>query len=28
MRPGGFFPRARHAMLAVLHGIFVAVRCN
>jgi hypothetical protein len=23
-----FFPRARHALLAVPHGIFVAVRCN
>jgi hypothetical protein len=27
-QPGGFFPRAGHALLAVLCGIFVAVRCN
>jgi hypothetical protein len=26
--PGGFFPRARHDLLAVLHGIFVAVSFN
>jgi hypothetical protein len=28
--PGPFFPgpEARHALLAVLAGIFVAVRCN
>jgi hypothetical protein len=25
---GGFFPRAEYALLAVLHGIFVAVSCN
>jgi hypothetical protein len=25
---GGFFPRSGHALLAVLHGIFTAVRCN
>jgi hypothetical protein len=27
-QPGGFFSRARHALLAVPHGIFAAVRCN
>jgi hypothetical protein len=25
---GAFFPRARYALLVVLHGIFAAVKCN
>jgi hypothetical protein len=25
---GGFFPRVEHALLAVLHGTFAAVRCK
>jgi hypothetical protein len=27
-QPGGFFPKAGHTLLGLLHGIFVAVRCN
>jgi hypothetical protein len=27
-RAMGLFPRARHTLQAVLHGIFVADRCN
>jgi hypothetical protein len=27
-QPGGFFPKARHSLLDVLRGIFMAVRCN